>query len=99
MVRDIPSLKHHFRHIPIVERTFRCSLHQISWLIYKSSTSRAPYRLGSKQIPAPQQLKMEELDAILSKYTSEVTNHLQGATFVAVNVEGSSSNLFPPRNN
>ncbi|KAH8759206.1 beta-lactamase class C [Hyaloscypha sp. PMI_1271] len=31
---------------------------------------------------------MEELDAILSKYTSEVTNHLRGATFVAVNFEG-----------
>ena len=31
---------------------------------------------------------MENLDAILKKYTSEVENHLHGATFVAVDDKG-----------
>jgi hypothetical protein len=31
---------------------------------------------------------MQDLDAILKKYTSEVQNHLMGATFIAVIREG-----------
>ena len=32
---------------------------------------------------------MNDIDAILKKYTSEIENHLHGATFVAVNEKGS----------
>jgi hypothetical protein len=31
---------------------------------------------------------MDSLDAVLQKYTSEVENHLHGATFVAVDAKG-----------
>jgi hypothetical protein len=42
--------------------------------------------MSSQAVPV--ELKMEDLDAILKKYTSEVENHLRGATFIAVDREG-----------
>jgi hypothetical protein len=47
--------------------------------------------LPLQEILAEQKPKMQELNAILKKYTSEVQNHLRGATFVAVNDKGSFS--------
>jgi hypothetical protein len=38
--------------------------------------------------PSPNESKMENLDAILRKYTSEVENHLHGATFIALDAKG-----------
>jgi hypothetical protein len=46
--------------------------------------------LPSQAVPAAGN-KMQDLDAILKKYTSEVENHLRGATFVAVDKAGKSN--------
>jgi hypothetical protein len=59
--------------------------------IFTTFSSRA--FLALQEIPPPQPTsnmgsKMDDLDAILKKYTSEVENHLHGATFVAVNDKG-----------
>jgi hypothetical protein len=59
--------------------------------IFTTFSSRA--FLALQEIPPAQPIsnmksKMDDLDAILKKYTSEVENHLHGATFVAVNGKG-----------
>jgi hypothetical protein len=59
--------------------------------IFTTFSSRA--FLALQEIPPAQpnsnmESKMNDLDAILKKYTSEIENHLHGATFVAVNEKG-----------
>jgi hypothetical protein len=58
--------------------------------IFTTFSSRA--FLALQEIPAQpisnMESKMNDLDAILKKYTSEIENHLHGATFVAVNEKG-----------
>jgi hypothetical protein len=56
--------------------------------IFKTFSSRAFLPLQDQSGPMLQP-KTEALDAILKKYTSEVENHLRGATFLAVNDKGS----------
>lgn len=63
------------------------SIFDFSQRIFSYISSRAHLPLQATPPIVP---KMENLDAILKKYTSEIENHLQGATFVAVDAKGTT---------
>jgi hypothetical protein len=63
------------------------SIFEFSQQVFNFVSSRAFLPLQTTPLT---ESKMENLDAILEKYTSEVENHLHGATFVAVDNKGIS---------
>jgi len=68
------------------------SIFDFTQKIFTTFSSRA--FLALQEIPPAQPIlnmesKMNDIDAILKKYTSDIENHLHGATFVAVNEKGS----------
>lgn len=52
--------------------------------------------LPQQAVPAADN-KMKDLDAILKKYTSEVENHLRGATFLVVDKTGRYAQIIVVR--